>query len=103
MRKRGSADGGNHGQARQLRGRRATARCMNCFTTRSSSEWKLMTASRPPTASTSRGGGEPALELAQLVVDEHAQGLERAGRGMLAGLARAHGARHELRELRWCA
>ncbi len=50
-------------------------------------------------ASSVGGGGEPTLELAQLVVDEHAQRLERARGGMLAGLARANGARHELRKL----
>src|SRR5256885_1346769 len=50
-----------------------------------------------PAAEPSAGGegperaGQAALELPELVVDEHAQRLERAGRGMLAGLARAHG------------
>src|SRR5207248_370143 len=34
---------------------------------------------------------EATLELPELVVDEHAQRLERARRGMFAGLARAHG------------
>src|SRR5207253_2898331 len=43
--------------------------------------------------------GEATLELPELVVDEHAQRLERAGGGMLAGLARAHGGPDEGGEL----
>ena len=47
-------------------GRRARAgstlewRAMNCLTARSSSEWKLMTARRPPGASTSNAAARPA-------------------------------------------
>src|SRR5204863_3524215 len=43
--------------------------------------------------------GKATLELPELVVDEHAQRLERAGRRMLAGLARAHGGPDEGGEL----
>ncbi len=42
---------------------------------------------------------QAALELTCLVVDEHAQRLESAGRGMLAGLARAHGGGNQAGEL----
>src|SRR5438876_10308491 len=43
--------------------------------------------------------GETALELPELVVDEHAQRLKGARRRMLAGLARAHRGGDERGEL----
>ena len=46
---------------------------------------------------------ERAPQLAELVVDVHAQRLEGARRRMLAGLARAHRARHQLGELQGAA
>src|SRR5580704_17762593 len=54
-----------------------------------------------PPADRERGErpAQAALELAQLVVAEHAQRLERAGRRVLAGLARAHRVRDHLGEL----
>ena len=54
---------------------------------RSSSEWKVTTASQPPGASAALGGGEAAGELAELVVDRDAERLEAARRRVrLAGL-----------------
>ncbi len=58
-----------------------------------------MAASRPPTLSSSSEALERAAQLAELIVDVHAQRLERARRGILAGLTRAYGACHDLREL----
>ena len=49
---------------------------------RSSSEWNEITASRPPALQHALGGGERGDKLAELVVDEHAQRLERARRRM---------------------
>ena len=45
------------------------------------------------------GAGEPLLELAELVVDVHAQRLESACRRVLARLARADGAGDDLGQL----
>ena len=42
---------------------------------------------------------EHALQLAEFIVDPHAQRLEGACRGVLAGLARRHGALDELGQL----
>ena len=54
---------------------------------RSSSEWNVTTASRPPGCSTRSAACERAHELAELVVDGDAQRLEGAGRRMdAAGL-----------------
>ena len=50
----------------------------------------------PANGEHARGGGKPALELPELVVDEHAQRLEGARGRVLAGLARAYGARDDL-------
>ena len=88
-RRRGCADSGISGPAYTG----STVECvwMNCLTRRSSSEWKLMTARRPPTASSS-SGLQRATHLPELVVHVHAQRLEGLGRRILAGLARAHGA-----------
>ena len=84
----------------RARDRSASARCMNCLTARSSSEWKLMTARRPPGSSTSSAAGQTALELPELIVDEHAQRLKGA-RGRDSCPARACARRgDEARELR---
>ena len=55
---------------------------------RSSSEWKVTTASRPPSVS-SRSAGEQALDqFVELGVHRDAERLEAAGRRMrVAGLA----------------
>ena len=75
--------------ARRARRRRASfggsdvvhARSRNRFLTRrSSSEWKLMIAQRPPGASRVGERGEELLELLELAVDRDAQRLERARR-----------------------
>ncbi len=64
---------------------------MNCLTIRSSSEWKLITARRPPGRSISTAAGKRCLELAELVVDGDPQCLEDALGGM--PLAEAGGRR----------
>ncbi len=43
--------------------------------------------------------GQALLDLSQLIVDEHAQRLKSPCRGILARLARFHGACHERGEL----
>jgi hypothetical protein len=58
---------------------------------RSSSEWNEITAARPPSAEHLGQRREQPLELAELVVDRDAQGLEGARRGV--GLAEARAAR----------
>ena len=64
---------------------------------RSSSEWKVTTTSRPPGLSTARPRKRRG-ELGELLVDEDAQRLERAGRRMdLAGPG-AHDARDDVGE-----
>ena len=68
---------------------------MKRLTARSSREWKLITARRPPGLSTPSARRKTALELPEFIVDEHAQGLESAGGGVLAGLARPYGARDQ--------
>ena len=50
------------------------------LTRRSSSEWKLMIAARPPGARTSGSSVKRGVEVAELVVDHDPQGLEDAGR-----------------------
>ena len=45
------------------------------------------------------GGGEPAIELAELVVDRDAQRLKRAGRRIEPGLALRHRRAHDLGQL----
>ena len=59
IRSRGRACVRHDGQAAPAPGPRCDSRCMNCLTIRSSSEWKLMTASRPPGASTSKAPASP--------------------------------------------
>ena len=66
-------------------------RRMKRLTMRSSSEWKLMTHSRPPGCEQPHGLRQRGLELVQLAVDVNADRLERARRRMLARLARRHG------------
>ncbi len=56
---RGCADGGITGKCASA-GSALEWRAMNCLTARSSSEWKLMTARRPPGASTSNAAASPA-------------------------------------------
>ena len=53
---------------------------------RSSSEWKLITTSRPPLGEQREALRERALERAELVVERDANRLERARRRMNAAL-----------------
>ena len=50
----------------------------HCLTTRSSSEWKVITARRPPGRSRGDGLVHGLLHRRQLLVDRNADGLERA-------------------------
>ena len=68
-------------------------RRMNCFTMRSSSEWKLMTASRPCGAQAQERRVERGRELGELAVDVYSQRLKDARRGMLVALGAARAAR----------
>ena len=71
----------------------------NCFTIRSSSEWNVTTASRPPGAARARRRASARDELAELVVDGDAQRLEaRVAGWMPPGLGRTS-AGDELGEL----
>ena len=49
---------------------------------RSSSEWNATTTRRPPGASTASAAASACRQLVELVVDEDAQRLKRARRGM---------------------
>ena len=71
---------GSPGSRREAAWPRPERRAKNCLTMRSSSEWKVTTASRPPSAQHRLGGEERARELAQFVVDGDAQGLKAARR-----------------------
>ena len=62
---------------------------MKVLTIRSSSEWKLMTTSRPPGASSSSDGAQGLFELLKLGVDENPKCLKRARRRVLARFAGA--------------
>ena len=55
---------------------------MKRLTMRSSSEWKVTTASRPPGFSARSAANSALGQFAELVVDEDAQRLEDAGRRM---------------------
>jgi hypothetical protein len=61
------------------------------LTRRSSSEWKLMIAQRPPGASRSGTPVEERGQLVELAVDRDAQALERAGRRVDVQLAQVAG------------
>ena len=84
---------------RERRDRPGTGRCMKFLTSRSSSEWKLMTASRPPGVEHLNGRAQASAQLPQLVVDEHSQRLERARGRVLSRLAGADRARHQRGQL----
>ena len=83
------------------RGRRsAVARSrMKFFTMRSSSEWKLTTASRPPGVEQVRGLGQRHFQLFKLLIDVNPKSLKGAGRRVLARLARTDRATHDLGKL----
>ncbi len=84
--------------------RRRPRSARKVLTMRSSSEWNDTTTSRPPGLSTRFGGRERRGELAELLVDEDAQRLERAGRRMNGARARrARRARSRRRAREWCA
>jgi hypothetical protein len=81
------------GRWREPPGVRPARSARKFLTMRSSSEWKVTTARRPPGFSIALGGGETGLQLFQLLVDRDAQPLERAGGRMdLGALAAAQGA-----------
>ena len=72
-------------RARRPRGRYATAR--NCFTIRSSSEWNVTTASRPPGRSTRSAACSARTSSPSSSLTAMRRRLEHAGRGMdAAGL-----------------
>ncbi len=58
--------------SRRLAGGALAWRAMNCLTMRSSSEWKLITASRPPGFRRVQRGVQAGFEVGQLAVDEDA-------------------------------
>ena len=87
------------GRWRERPGARPVRTARNCFTIRSSSEWKVTTASRPPGLQHALGRVERAHELAELVVDGDAQPLEDARRRMDAARLGPHEAGDELGEL----
>ena len=73
------------------------------FTRRSSSEWKEIPANRPRDAQQLPGGGQRRVELAELVVDRDADGLEDALGRMAGGEAGGRRAprRSRPRRARW--
>jgi hypothetical protein len=73
--------GDRRGMARAAGDLARTARPGRLLTMRSSSEWKVTTARRPPGFRIRLGGGEPGLDLGQLLVHRDAQGLEGRWRG----------------------
>ena len=81
---RPQAQTGRSGGQMQPRARSARKR----LTRRSSSEWKEIPASTPPSRSSSQASGSAAVELAELVVDGDPQRLEGALGGVPAGEAR---------------
>ena len=66
---------------------------MKRLTRRSSSEWKEIPASTPPSRNSSHAQRQRLVQLLQLVVDGDPQRLERALGGVAAGEARGHGNR----------
>jgi hypothetical protein len=87
------APAGACGRWREPPGVRPARSARNVLTMRSSSEWKVTTARRPPGFRTALGGQKAGLQLFQLFIDRDAQALERAGGGMdLGALAAAQGA-----------
>jgi hypothetical protein len=72
---------------------------MNCLTMRSSSEWKLITTSRPMGCKTSRAGPQRLLQLFKLGVDENPKSLKCARCRVLARLAGFDRVSHELGQL----
>ena len=79
----GPSSGTGTGRSGGVRSTAPAARV--CLTMRSSSEWKVMTTTRPPTASASSAAGQRPLQGAELVVDLDAQRLERALGRVAAG------------------
>ena len=72
------------------------------FTIRSSSEWKLITARRPPGASSGDDARQGQRELRELAIDENPKSLERARGRILTPItprARADGLGHDRGQL----
>ena len=71
---------------------------------RSSSEWKVTTASRPPGFSMRSARASARDKLAEFVVDDDAQRLERPRRRMDVARLAPHDALDDVRPARWsCA
>ena len=99
-RRSASASAGSPGSRRDGARPRRERAPRKSLTMRSSSEWKVTTASRPPGFSSASAAAQAAQKLAELVVDGDSQRLERARRrmGELAPAGRRD-ARHQIREL----
>ena len=90
---RGAANGARRSNSLLL------SRAMKVLTIRSSSEWKLMTTSRPPGREQLERRAQGLLELLKLGVDENPKSLKRARCRVLARFAGPDRTSHDVGKL----